>query len=157
MAVFFGAQSFGAYAIMGWLAQLYRDAGYSAETAGLLLACTAVAYLGLAVAPHRGIVVWTVLLAIGQGCFPLVLAMFGMRARTAAGTVALSAFAQSAGYLIAALGPLAIGLLYEATGAWVAPLAVLGGALVVQTIAGFAAGRPRTVEDELDSYPDMSS
>jgi CP family cyanate transporter-like MFS transporter len=123
----------------------------------VLVACTAVAYVGLAVAPHRGILVWTVLLAIGQGCFPLVLTMLGMRARTTAGTVALSAFAQSAGYLIAAVGPLAIGLLYEATGAWVAPLAVLGGALVVQATAGFAAGRPRTVEDELDSYPDMSS
>lgn len=37
MAVFFGAQSLQAYAVFGWLPQVYRDAGFSAPTAGLLL------------------------------------------------------------------------------------------------------------------------
>ncbi len=37
MAVFFGAQSMQAYAVFGWLPQIYRDAGFSAQTAGLLL------------------------------------------------------------------------------------------------------------------------
>src|SRR5690554_6071525 len=38
MAVFFGAQSLVAYAIMGWLAQLYRDAGFTPASAGLVVA-----------------------------------------------------------------------------------------------------------------------
>lgn len=38
MAVYFGAQSLSGYAIMGWLAQLFRDAGFQPEQAGLLLA-----------------------------------------------------------------------------------------------------------------------
>jgi CP family cyanate transporter-like MFS transporter len=37
MAVFFGLQSLQAYSIFGWFAQVYRDAGFSAHTAGLLL------------------------------------------------------------------------------------------------------------------------
>jgi CP family cyanate transporter-like MFS transporter len=37
MAVLFGAQSLQAYAVFGWLPQIYRDAGFSAQTAGLLL------------------------------------------------------------------------------------------------------------------------
>jgi CP family cyanate transporter-like MFS transporter len=37
MALFFGLQSLQAYAVFGWSAQIYRDAGFSASTAGLLL------------------------------------------------------------------------------------------------------------------------
>jgi CP family cyanate transporter-like MFS transporter len=37
MAAFFGLQSLQAYSIFGWFAQVYRDAGFSATTAGLLL------------------------------------------------------------------------------------------------------------------------
>ncbi|MEU1588667.1 MFS transporter [Micromonospora sp. NPDC005710] len=180
MAVYFGAQSLSGYAIMGWLAQLFRDAGYQPESAGLLLAgvtalgvpiallmptlagrlgslrplvlglttASALAYLGLALAPHGAALLWVALLAIGQGAFPMILTAIGLRARTAEGTVALSAFAQSTGYVIAALGPLMVGILYEATGGWTAPIGFLVGALAVQTTAGMAIARPRYVEDE---------
>lgn len=37
MATFFGLQSLQAYAVFGWFAEVYRDAGFSAGTAGLLL------------------------------------------------------------------------------------------------------------------------
>ncbi|MGC4851918.1 MFS transporter [Micromonospora sp. DT4] len=180
MAVYFGAQSLSGYAVMGWLAQLFRDAGYQPESAGLLLAgvtalgvpiallmpamagrlttlrplviwlsvASALAYLGLAVAPHGGALLWVILLAIGQGTFPMILATLGLRARTAEGTVALSAFTQSTGYVIAALGPLTVGILYEITGGWTAPIGFLLGALVVQTAAGLAIARPRYIEDE---------
>lgn len=40
MAVFFGAQSMQAYAIFGWLPEIFQAAGFSARTAGLLLALT---------------------------------------------------------------------------------------------------------------------
>jgi CP family cyanate transporter-like MFS transporter len=181
MALYFGTQSLSGYAVMGWLAQLYRDAGFSPQTAGLLLAgVTAVgvpialllpvlasrrddqrvlvvvlglvligAYLGLAVAPRAGAMLWVVALAVGQAAFPLVLTLIGMRARTAAGTVALSAFAQSWGYLIAALGPLAVGVLYDVTGGWTVPLGLLAVVAVVQLLAGLGVARPGYVEDAL--------
>jgi CP family cyanate transporter-like MFS transporter len=37
MALFFGLQSLQAYSIFGWFAEIFRDAGFSASTAGLLL------------------------------------------------------------------------------------------------------------------------
>jgi CP family cyanate transporter-like MFS transporter len=37
MAAFFGLQSLQAYSTFGWFAKIYRDAGFSAGTAGLLL------------------------------------------------------------------------------------------------------------------------
>jgi CP family cyanate transporter-like MFS transporter len=37
MAGFFGLQSLQAYVVFGWFAKVYRDAGFSASTAGLLL------------------------------------------------------------------------------------------------------------------------
>lgn len=180
MAVYFGAQSLSGYAVMGWLAQLFRDAGFRPESAGLLLAgvtalgvpvallmptlagrlrtlrplvfgltaFSAAAYLGLALAPRGGAVLWVLLLAFGQGAFPLILTTIGLRARTADGTVALSAFAQSTGYVIAALGPLLVGVLYEATGGWTAPMGFLLAALAVQTTAGMVIARPRFIEDE---------
>ncbi|WP_035794394.1 CynX/NimT family MFS transporter [Kitasatospora mediocidica] len=40
LAGFFGLQATGAYATMGWLPQIYQDAGLSAGTSGLLLAVT---------------------------------------------------------------------------------------------------------------------
>lgn len=40
MAAFFGLQALQAYSIFGWLAQVFRDAGYDAHDAGLLLGAT---------------------------------------------------------------------------------------------------------------------
>jgi CP family cyanate transporter-like MFS transporter len=40
MALFFGLQSLQAYADFGWLPQIFRDAGFSAQDAGLLLGVT---------------------------------------------------------------------------------------------------------------------
>lgn len=105
-------------------------------------------YLGIMLAPHTGAVLWVALLAVGQGAFPLALAMIGMRARTPDGIVALSAFAQSTGYLIAALGPLVVGILHEVTGGWHLPLGFLILAALVQAGAGLAVARPRYLEDE---------
>jgi CP family cyanate transporter-like MFS transporter len=185
LAVFFGMQAFSGFAIMGWLPQIYRDAGFSAGTAGLLLAAvigagvpvafvmpwlaarqadqrplmlvlvaaSLVAYLGLAFTPRMGVLVWTGLLAIGQGSFPLALALVGLRSRTPAGTVALSAFSQSTGYLLATVGPLAIGLLYHTTGGWGASFAALFAALAIQAVAGLGAARPRMLEDETRPSP----
>jgi CP family cyanate transporter-like MFS transporter len=45
LALYFGLQSTSAYVIMGWLPQIYRDAGLSAELAGVLFAVTA--FLGV--------------------------------------------------------------------------------------------------------------
>ncbi|MDH6448945.1 CP family cyanate transporter-like MFS transporter [Streptomyces sp. SAI-149] len=180
LAVFFGLQATAAYITMGWMAQIFRDAGVPAGTAGLLLAVTMVmgvplafviprvatrlphqgpivialgvcglaGYAGLYLAPAGGAWAWAVLLGVSNCAFPLALTMVGMRARTGAGVAQLSAFAQSTGYLISIPGPLLVGVLYQHSGGWGLPIALMIGLMVPQMAVGVLAGRDRTVEDE---------
>ncbi|MFH8577840.1 CynX/NimT family MFS transporter [Streptomyces zaomyceticus] len=180
LGCFFGLQATGAYITMGWMPQIFRDAGVPASTAGVLLAVTMVmgvplafviprlatrmknqgpivvalglcglsGYTGLLLAPAAGAWVWALLLGISNCSFPLALTMIGMRTRTGAGVVRLSAFAQSVGYLISIPGPLLVGVLYQHSGGWGLPIALMGGLMVPQMIVGTLAGRDRTVEDE---------
>ncbi|MEV6953588.1 MFS transporter [Streptomyces sp. NPDC051183] len=180
LASYFGLQATGAYVTMGWLPQIFRDAGVSAGTAGILLAVTMVmgvplafvipglagrmknqgpiaavlgvfgllGYLGLYVAPAAGAWAWALLLGVSNCAFPLVITMIGLRAKSPAGVVKLSAFAQSTGYLISIPGPLLIGTLYQHSGGWDLPLALMAGLLVPQIALGILAGRDRTIEDE---------
>ncbi|MGQ4364299.1 CynX/NimT family MFS transporter [Streptomyces sp. SAS_272] len=180
LAVFFGLQATAAYITMGWMPQIFRDAGVPASTAGLLLAvtmamgvplafviprvatrlphqgpmvvalgaCGLVGYAGLYLAPAGGAWAWALLLGVANCAFPLALTMVGMRARTGAGVVQLSAFAQSTGYLISIPGPLLVGVLYQHSGGWGLPLALMTALMIPQTVVGVLAGRDRTVEDE---------
>ncbi|GGW86620.1 MFS transporter [Streptomyces lomondensis] len=180
LAVFFGLQATAAYITMGWMAQIFRDAGVPAGTAGLLLAVTMVmgvplafviprlatrlphqgpivlalgvcglaGYAGLYLAPAAGAWAWAVLLGVANCAFPLALTMVGMRARTGPGVAQLSAFAQSTGYLISIPGPLLVGVLYQHSGGWGLPIALMSALMVPQMAVGFLAGRDRTVEDE---------
>src|SRR5437879_6177936 len=110
--------------------------------------CGLIAFGGLYAAPLGGAWAWAVLLGVSNCSFPLALTMIGMRARTGAGVVRLSAFAQSIGYLISIPGPLLVGVLYQHSGGWDLPLALMAGLLVPQMVVGVLAGRNRTVEDE---------
>ncbi|MEU4659234.1 CynX/NimT family MFS transporter [Streptomyces sp. NPDC023723] len=180
LAVFFGLQATGAYITMGWMAQIFRDAGVSASTSGVLLAvtmamgiplafviprvasrlphqgpmvvvlgvCGLAGYAGLYLAPAGGAWAWAVLLGVSNCAFPLALTMVGMRAKTGPGVAQLSAFAQSTGYLISIPGPLLVGVLYQHSGGWGLPIALMSALMVPQMAAGVLAGRNRTVEDE---------
>lgn len=114
-----------------------------------LIACTVVAYAGMLVAPRAGAIVWVVLAGIGAGAFPLALTMIGLRTRHVETTTSLSAFSQSVAYMLAAVGPLLIGVLHGVTHGWVWPFALLFADLVVMAIAGWVIGQHRYVEDEL--------
>jgi MFS transporter, CP family, cyanate transporter len=111
-----------------------------------LAAMAAAAYLGLILAPAGAPVLWAVLLGIGMGAFPLALVLIGLRALTSEGTAKLSSLAQGVGYLIAASGPMAIGLLRDATDSWTPPLLVLLALLVPQIGCGLVAGRAGHVD-----------
>lgn len=180
LGCFFGLQATGAYITMGWMPQIFRDAGVSAGTAGVLLAVTMVmgvplafviprvatrmkqqgpiavalglcgltGYLGLFFAPAAGAWAWALLLGVSNCAFPLALTMIGMRSRTGAGVVRLSAFVQSIGYLISIPGPLLVGVLYQHSGGWGLPIALMAGLLLPQIAFGMLAGRDRTIEDE---------
>jgi CP family cyanate transporter-like MFS transporter len=181
MAMFFGFQSLQAYAVFGWFAKIFRDAGFSPGTAGLLLGvvtamsiplsfwlpawaarmtnqtwlvvvlvvCYPIGYLGMIFAPVAGAWLWAVVIGTGAAVFPVVLTLIGLRARTSEGTAALSGFTQSVGYLVAAVGPFGMGLLYDLTGSWTVPLVVLVVLVIPQLLAGLAVSRPSYLEDQL--------
>lgn len=106
-------------------------------------------FSGLLVMPSTLPWLWAVLLGIGGSAFPWVLTMIGLRARTQDGTAMLSGFVQSIGYVLAAVGPLGAGLLFDLTGSWTVPLGVLTFMCVPLVLAGLTFARPRFLEDEL--------
>jgi MFS transporter, CP family, cyanate transporter len=123
-----------------------RSDDQRAYVAGLAVLSLA-GYLGLLTAPAAAPLLWTVLLGFGLGAFPLALLLLGLRAATPAGTAALSSLAQGTGYLLAATGPVTIGILRDRTGSWTVPLLVLIALLVPKLLAGLVAARPGHVDD----------
>lgn len=115
------------------------------------VASFAVGYLGLLLAPGAAPVVWVVFVGLGPLMFPLALVLINLRTRTHAAAVALSGFVQSGGYLLAAIGPIAVGVLHDATGSWTVPLLLLLATTVPAAIAGVVLARPHFVEDEREA------
>ncbi len=105
-------------------------------------------YLGLLLAPGVSPWLWISLCGIGQGIFPACLALINLRTRTHEGSIALSGFAQSIGYTLAALGPLLVGVLHDLTGGWGASLVLLAATSALFVYFGVVLRRPRFVEDE---------
>ncbi|PSK91416.1 CP family cyanate transporter-like MFS transporter [Haloactinopolyspora alba] len=112
-------------------------------------ACYVVGYTGLIVRPADGLWVWAVVLGAGSGAFPLTLMMVTLRARTLSGLTALSAFGQSAGYVLATLGPFVFGLLHDLTGGWAVSSGMMIAVALAMVVFGLLAARPRYVEDHL--------
>jgi MFS transporter, CP family, cyanate transporter len=124
-------------------------AGRRADQRGLavgLFALSAAGMTGFFLGPVQWIWGFCVVLGFGMGAlFALALSVIGLRAGDAATAARLSGMSQAVGYLLAATGPLLVGLLHQATGGWVAALVLLLGVCVVGAAAGLGAGRPRQV------------
>jgi CP family cyanate transporter-like MFS transporter len=175
LMVFFGAQSLNAYAVFGWLPSIAASSGTPdagillpvvsamaipfsvamptlAARLGdqrplvvLTTVCYAGGYLWLLILP--GAIGWpaAVLLGAGNGAFPLAVTLVGLRSMDPRVTAALSGFVQGGGYLLAASGPLLVGVLHQYTGGWGLPLMLLLVTLVPQLLFGFQAGAPGAV------------
>jgi CP family cyanate transporter-like MFS transporter len=118
---------------------------------GVVVACSAVlvlGYLGLAVSPLDGTVLWVCALGVGVSTFPLCMTLINHRTRTAQSASTVSGFVQGIGYGLACLGPIGLGLLRETTGSWTTPLVVLAATAVPGVVAGWFACQPRFVEDD---------
>lgn len=80
-----------------------------------------------------------------NGGFALALTLLGLRAKTSEQASELSGMAQSIGYLLAAAGPFAIGIVFDLTTSWTVPLIVLILISTLIMIFGFLAGRNKYV------------
>jgi CP family cyanate transporter-like MFS transporter len=115
----------------------------------------ALGFGGMIFAPVSLAYLWAALIGMGMAAFPLVLTMIGLRGGTPTGTAALSAFSQSAGYLIAAIGPLTFGIIGHTLGSWTVPLAVMVGVVLLQGAIAAYVGSPKrgTLAAELEVAP----
>ena len=113
----------------------------------VLAAFATSALLGLLFAPLSTVWVWAVLQGVGQGgLIALAMTAIVLRSRDAHVAAHLSGMAQFVGYLLAAIGPLIVGLIRSFTGSfgWSAVLFVALGAGAA--INGWGAGRALQVD-----------
>jgi len=114
-----------------WLAM--RIGSDQRPTLCLMLLLGLAGLLGCLYAPLASIWLWVVLLGLGQGGqFSVALLLIVLRSRDTPTAARLSGMAQGVGYTLAALGPLAVGLLHDLTGGW-------GAASVLFTVVTLAA------------------
>lgn len=124
----------------------------------LLAVLIGLGWVGILAGPVAGLWVASVVLGLAQGAaFGLALTVFGLRSPDSDTTAALSGMAQGGGYLIAAAGPLLIGLLHDITGGWTAPLVLLLACTAGWLISGLLAGRPLQVPSVLGRNTEVTS
>ncbi|MEU3624561.1 MFS transporter [Amycolatopsis coloradensis] len=119
-----------------------HDQRFIAAAAAVIVAA---GFTTLLLLPSLTVVACT-LLGLGNGvCLVLALSFQSQRATGPSETTALAGMAQSVGYLVAAAGPLLLGVLHDTTGSWTAALLLLVGLSLVMAAAGYGAGRDRQV------------
>lgn len=135
-----------AYLIPNWAAKAKRQRNlilvlcttFIIGLAGLLIPSRSLWYLGIL----------CVLLGLAStGAFGLCMTLFSLKTSTAAETAAISGMAQSAGYLLAAVGPVSFGMIYGALHSWTLLLILLIIAVVIMLLSGLAIERRKTFFD----------
>lgn len=111
-----------------------------------LILAVASAYLvglgGLLLAPADGTLVWVAAFGLAQGSgFALALTLIVLRSPTPLTAARLGGVAQCLGYLLAAAGPVVLGVLHDATDGWSWPVALLLALVVPMTWVGWGAAR----------------
>lgn len=93
------------------------------------------------------------IIGFAQGaCISLSLALLNLRAKTASEAASLSGMAQSVGYLLAAVGPIMIGSLFDKTATWMLPIITFVVVACFMMTAGLGAGRNEYVNTEKSPY-----
>src|SRR4051794_12007302 len=112
----------------------------------VVVAAYAVGLGGLLVSPGTGTVVWVLAFGLAQGSgFALALTLIVLRSPDPLTAARLGGVAQCLGYLLAALGPPALGALRDLSGGWTWPMALLLVMLVPMVRAGWGAARDTVV------------
>ncbi|MBZ5752565.1 CynX/NimT family MFS transporter [Metabacillus rhizolycopersici] len=109
--------------------------------------CSITGYGGLLLGSSYPILITSIILigiALG-GYFPLALSYIGLRARSARQAAELSGMAQSIGYILAAVGPMFIGYLYDFAHVWTVPLMTMIIISLLVMVFGMSSGRDQYV------------
>ncbi len=106
-------------------------------------------YTGLLLAAGQLPWAWAVLLGLSGWAFPTAIALITARSRDPRVTARLSGFVQPVGYVLAAVGPFAVGFVHEVTQGWTLVLVLLMTSGLAMTLAGLRVSRHVYVDDEL--------
>lgn len=129
--------------VIGLILKRSQNQRVPAATSALL---STVALLGLLLAPQWALA-WSILFGVGTGAgIILGLSFIGLRSRHAQQAGTLSGMSQSVGYLLAATGPIAIGMLHQALGGWQLSLLLCIGLSIIAAGVGLLAGRDRHID-----------
>ncbi len=119
-----------------------RDARLTALVSSAAIFC---GMLGLLLLPQLA-ALWLVIAGSGAGAsLVLCLSLFNLRARDHRQASQLSGMAQCVGYALAALGPLAFGVLHQQSGGWTLPLTLLAVLSFAQMLLAPLAGSSRQI------------
>lgn len=136
-----------AFLVPAWVGRMRRPTRLFLS----IVAFLTLGYLGLMLAPMAIPWLWSIFIAFGLSAFPLFLALLATRAATPSGTAALSGFAQSMGYLLAAAGPLIVGIVHEQTAGWTIPLLLQLAEIVPFTFLGAWLCQEWNIETEISA------
>ncbi|MER7413029.1 CynX/NimT family MFS transporter [Streptomyces cacaoi] len=140
MLFFYQVVSLAASSLLPLLTRGRHDQRWAAAGASVLVAA---GFAVLVAAPGLSVLA-CVLLGLGGGaCLVLALAFQSQRAGSSGDAAALAGMAQSIGYLVAAAGPLLLGILHDTTHSWTLPLTVLAVLGVAMAVVGHGAGQDR--------------
>ncbi|MEV7218127.1 MFS transporter [Kitasatospora cineracea] len=132
----------GAFLVPLLAGRMTRQRGLALVMAGL----NGAGVLWLLLAPVSGAWFSATVLGLAQGgSLGLGLAFIVLRTDSVLGAARLGGMSQAVGYLVAAAGPVGAGALHQLTGGWDATLLVLLVLAAVAAVAGWGAGRNRTV------------
>lgn len=125
------------------LAERLRNQQALALTVAL---CNLFGVLGIWLLPSAWAWLCVMLTGVGAaGVFSLCLMFFNLRTDSMTEAARLSAMAQAVGYLVAALGPVAAGMLFDLSRSWDVPLALLSLLLLLKCVFGWHCARPITL------------
>lgn len=109
-----------------------------------------IGFLGIALEFTSLTVLWMIFLGCAGGtAFGLTMMLFTLRTKTAFAAADLSGFAQSTGYLLAAIGPVAFGYLHDVTGGWTIPVWTFLLATLALFITSYIASKDVFIDEQV--------
>lgn len=124
--------------------KVQNQVGLAIGTASLFI----IGFGGLLIGSGVLVPLWAILLGIAGGSgFSLSMMFFTIRTDSGEEAAELSGMAQSFGYLLAAVGPVLVGVLHDISDGWTLPLLFLIGIAIVILIAGIISGQKTTISE----------
>ncbi|MEV0019683.1 CynX/NimT family MFS transporter [Streptomyces tendae] len=140
MLFYYQVVSLAASSLLPLLTRGRHDQRWIAAGASVLVGA---GFTVLVAAPALPVLACTLLGLGGGACLVLALTFQSQRAGSSGEAAALAGMAQSIGYLVAAAGPLLLGILHDATDSWTLPLTALAVLGIATAVAGHGAGQDR--------------